>query len=683
MSQSRNVHSLVRTVGSLVDSGARMIIPSYQRPYVWPETAVKKFYEDIKAAWEDSKKTGEHYYIGTVLTAVRENNTLELIDGQQRMTTLTLLAMAFKSLGMNSPLTDYLSVIKEPVAQSNIQEKEVRLTFSIRPRVKALLESQILNENEHPPLSDDEIQSNPYLKQVFKTWKHFENIVKSEFKDGAEEEAHSLGNYIYGSVQWVENQIPLSTDLNKLFATMNTSGIQLAQSDILKSYLFKHIKTDKAKYDRMWQVCENMNNYFESNVAEVFPKVKEEKLSYKKLADIYHDLSGSDTSSLDSEGLTIREIEQLDLEHVNPSDKDKAIDESFINCESIIDFPLFLIHAYRVFLANKGMPDITERVHSDNLIKIFEPFVNSHSESQEVEVKEFVELLWKLRYIFDLWVVKWVEREGEKEKTLALSAVSVTKQYNKRLREANGRFYYSRTIEASASESSMLQSVRYFTGEYSAQYWLTPFLAHLQRYSKVSASKSIKCLENIDNFLSVSNETQKESSFRLAGDEYELSTFKNTQDLVSELGASHYPHISHYWFQKIEYLLWKDAKQAKSQQKFLFSLDDNKLRKYRITSKNSVEHIFPQNEEYGGKLEDSYLHGLGNLVLLNVEQNSSYSNQPPEKKRIDFDRKNHYDSLKLAHAFQIMGNGTWDKQAIEQHGADIIDLVNAHYRKSL
>lgn len=671
MSQSQKVHSLVRTVGSLVDSGARMIIPSYQRPYVWPETAVKKFYEDIKAAWEDSKKTGENYYIGTVLTAVRENNTLELIDGQQRMTTLTLLAMAFKSIGVSSRLTDYLSITKEPAAKSNIQDKEVRLTFSIRPRVKALLESQILNENEHPPLSNDEIQSNPYLKQVFKTWKYFEDIIEPEPK----EEVAGLGEYIYDRVQWVENQIPLSTDLNRLFATMNTSGIQLAQSDILKSYLFKHIKTDKAKYDRMWQVCENMNNYFENNAAEVFPKVKEEKLSYKKLADIYHDLSGSDTSSLDSEGLTVEQIEQLELEHPKPSDKDKAIDESFINCESIIDFPLFLIHAYRVFLANKGMPDITERVHSDNLIKIFEPFVNSHSESQEVEVKEFVELLWKLRHIFDLWVVKWVEIEGEKEKVLTISSEPVCSLSGK-------KYYWSRDVPESKSELAMIQSVRYFTGEYSAQYWLTPFLSKIQNGLK-ELEGILTIIENIDNLLSVSKETQKESSFRLAGDEYELSTFKNTQDLVSELGASHYPYISHYWFQKIEYLLWKDAKQAKSQQKFLFSLDDNKLRKYRITSKNSVEHIFPQNEEYGGKLEDSYLHGLGNLVLLNVEQNSSYSNQPPEKKRIDFDRKDYYDSLKLAHAFQVMGNGTWDKQAIEQHGADIIDLVKVHYRKSL
>lgn len=53
---------------------------------------------------------------------------------------------------------------------------------------------------------------------------------------------------------------------------------------------------------------------------------------------------------------------------------------------------------------------------------------------------------------------------------------------------------------------------------------------------------------------------------------------------------------------------------------------------YRITSKNSVEHVHPQNEELDRSLADDLLHGFGNLVLLSPGENSSYSNQAVLKK---------------------------------------------------
>jgi hypothetical protein len=57
------------------------------------------------------------------------------------------------------------------------------------------------------------------------------------------------------------------------------------------------------------------------------------------------------------------------------------------------------------------------------------------------------------------------------------------------------------------------------------------------------------------------------------------------------------------------------------------------MKNFRITSKNSVEHVIPQNPEYLVSVEDDTLEGFGNLALLSVGQNSSYSNQDPSKKK--------------------------------------------------
>ena len=110
---------------------------------------------------------------------------------------------------------------------------------------------------------------------------------------------------------------------------------------------------------------------------------------------------------------------------------------------------------------------------------------------------------------------------------------------------------------------------------------------------------------------------------------------------------------------------------------------DEKLKRYRITSKNSVEHVHPQKEEYGSKLESEYLDAFGNLVLLSPGENSSYSNQRVGKKREDFKGKPRYDSLKLKAIFELYdaAEGTWGEEQITEHQTRMLALLEKHYRQ--
>lgn len=108
--------------------------------------------------------------------------------------------------------------------------------------------------------------------------------------------------------------------------------------------------------------------------------------------------------------------------------------------------------------------------------------------------------------------------------------------------------------------------------------------------------------------------------------------------------------------------------------------NSRQLTGYRITSKNSVEHVHPQNEEMGKQLPDEYLHAFGNLVLLSPGQNSSYSNQTVRKKEADFVGKPVYDSLQLAHIFSVMKEkGNWDEAGIGMHEQKMLKLIRFHY----
>ncbi|MDK4605666.1 DUF262 domain-containing protein, partial [Kingella kingae] len=67
----------------------RYIIPIYQRNYAWTDKEISPLLSDMYQAFQ---RQSEHYYIGSLVVYRRENALLEVIDGQQRLTTFTLLA---------------------------------------------------------------------------------------------------------------------------------------------------------------------------------------------------------------------------------------------------------------------------------------------------------------------------------------------------------------------------------------------------------------------------------------------------------------------------------------------------------------------------------------------------------------------------------------------------------------
>ena len=167
----------------------------------------------------------------------------------------------------------------------------------------------------------------------------------------------------------------------------------------------------------------------------------------------------------------------------------------------------------------------------------------------------------------------------------------------------------------------------------------------------------------------------------LPGDKKEISLElvssekRNGQIDLNALDILNEPHSTsfhHYWFYKLEYLLWK-----------IWDKNDNRVKQFRITSKNSVEHVFPQNHEFGNKLantEFDWLNSFGNLGLLSVGENSSYNNQDVRKKKVDFDNKSTYDSLKLAKVYSSQDIISWGTENIKKHQDEMITTLQQHYK---
>ncbi|WP_041054964.1 DUF262 domain-containing protein [Vibrio owensii] len=661
MGEHLSVQTELLTLEKIYTDNYQFSIPSYQRPYVWSDDDVLLLFRDIKEA---CRLNEPNYFIGTILSSRIEQDgerIYELIDGQQRTTTLMLMTIAFKYAGIKSDLAGLA------VYTSSDDEDKPRLQFSIREQVQQLLGGLAGLKNYQVP-SKETIADNAYLKQMGVALDVLTKEVE-KLKSDDVVSAEAMGDYLYRQVQWVNNIVPTQMDLNRLFATMNTAGIQLEQADILKAKLFKHIHTDKAQYDAMWVACEHLENYFERNVRKVFPNADWYHIEPEHLASFDAErFAAKDETSEAFSGLSIAELASQVKASSIPDNTEQEkfetydLDVETVYCRPIIKFPLLLIHAYRVYLALNDHNDIEPRLHSDRLLEIFDPLINGDEQS----VKLFIETLWQVRYQFDRWVVKWVERDDATDAQLGLTYQSRSK--------SNDTYYINRT-QKELTDSVLLQSVRNFTGERSAQYWLTPFISGLIRSSIKQDSDALELLENIDNKMSLSVDTQKEASFALAvGIEPNCQSWQSQSTYFAKtLGTS----FEHYWFQKLEYLIWKQMKASESS---LSSEELNKFKKYRITSKNSVEHVHPQNDEYKSELAYETLNSFGNLVLLSPGENSSYSNQDVDKKRIDFDRKSHFDALKLREMFAVKGQGLWGKQQIDNHLEDMMAVFAQHYK---
>lgn len=640
-------NTYIKTVEEIVADNYEFIIPVYQRPYVWDDEEIKKLLGDILNTF-NTNSNNSNYFVGNTYVIKSSNkireNQYELIDGQQRFTTFWLIANAFQLLDIKTEMTDYLEII-----YAN-KTKDIRFDFDIRIEVANYLKG-LLDNSSYLKFSD--VSEKEFLKFIAKGVETIKHFITSELK---EEQRADFGNYIYKNVRFVFNVAPKNTDLNALFTALGTSGIQLQQSDILKARLIEKVsKSSRIKYSKIWEACEDMSNYFEKNVADVFnierANVKPENFKFYDTT-FFSTNNNTSTSESNHQSKTISEIINNEIVQI---EIDKANTDNSSKCRSIISFNILLFHTYRIFNLQKQRENFEHTIDPKTLLSTIK--LDTFSTSEETEL--FFELLWKIRYAFDKYVVKWrIEEDDDTDEKLLLTEITTSRSYDKN--------YFSRT-NSPYSSLQMLQSVLYFTGGFTQQYWLTPFLYYLLENESLSNEQILSELEKIDNLMLPGD--KKEISLELVSSEKSNGQIDlNALDILNE---PHGTSFHHYWFYKLEYLLWKT-----------WDKNDNKVKQFRITSKNSVEHVFPQNHEFGNKLtntEFDWLNSFGNLGLLSVGENSSYNNQDVRKKKVDFDNKSTYDSLKLAKVYSSQDINSWRTENIKKHQDEMITTLQQHY----
>lgn len=255
-------------------------IPRYQRPYSWGDEQLEKLWEDLTEAHENDP----NYFLGSVITAKPEGNStyLDIVDGQQRLTTLTIMLCVYRDLypDINQDLleTDPYSIDNKIILGSiRFNDRFERLRLKTHSNHQSDFETLILNglttKFDKPLHKDLKREEAPTYK--FKNTAYF---FTQKLTDLGEKDSGIFLNYIFNSIKIIRIDCQTVSFAIKLFQVLNDRGLDLSNSDLIKSYLIGEIQhkydndpeLKKQKEDQFmddWKICETvaLDTYYTIN----------------------------------------------------------------------------------------------------------------------------------------------------------------------------------------------------------------------------------------------------------------------------------------------------------------------------------------------------------------------------------------------------------------------------------
>ncbi len=252
------------TFGGIIKGDNKFKVPLYQRDYSWNKTHWSDLWLDI----ETNRKSDSKHYMGSVVLVSKQKKEYDIIDGQQRLTTLTILVLA-----VVDTLNDLVK--REIDVENNEKRIDLLITDFIGKKSLSSLnyENKIeLNESNNPFFSTyltnfrkpvnikSTVKSN---KLLFDCFNYYKELIKDEvFIDEDVSSLISFVEYVSDSLLFI--QITATDDLSAylIFETLNDRGLDLSVTDLLKNYLFSIVdETDKSHVKNIWDVTINHVSY--------------------------------------------------------------------------------------------------------------------------------------------------------------------------------------------------------------------------------------------------------------------------------------------------------------------------------------------------------------------------------------------------------------------------------------
>lgn len=248
------ITSLMKDIKGILDNKNQFVIPDFQRSFVWTEKEVETLFSDFKEDtdnYTDRLDTLPGYLLGNIVLISNENNPtrFDVIDGQQRLTTLTLIFCALnnlfkdiaeetrRNLGANADMwMGHTFSFKEyfRILDNNLQFVDYKILHTQDLEFKETYKSII---KQGALVSDEDNTSANNLEAVYESiLQHLRSIYDNE----SQKLLYFL-QYLTTKVKLIETTAPSIERAFQLFEILNNRGQSLEPLDLLKNYLLKNL----------------------------------------------------------------------------------------------------------------------------------------------------------------------------------------------------------------------------------------------------------------------------------------------------------------------------------------------------------------------------------------------------------------------------------------------------------
>lgn len=241
-------------------------IPNYQRHYVWGKDQIVELLDDICSAYERDKDS--EYFLGS-LVLQKQNiagyDEFNVLDGQQRLTTLFLITSVIRDLTDNSDrkITCHNSIFQKANPDDEIPER-LRIVFDIRGSVQDFINTYIKEEGgtlSSKLKATDGKEQNTSIHNMINAILWIREYFNEKKELGFDEVFDKFVPFLRNKVVLISVSTESLNDAFKLFTVLNNRGVKLSNADILKAENLGEI-SDVVQSDRYAKDWEDMEDYF-------------------------------------------------------------------------------------------------------------------------------------------------------------------------------------------------------------------------------------------------------------------------------------------------------------------------------------------------------------------------------------------------------------------------------------
>jgi hypothetical protein len=240
-----------RNVGDIFSDNYEFEIPAYQRPYAWEEEQARELLSDLLDAMDNRDASGGLYFLGSiVLVKLPTEAQAKVIDGQQRLTTLTILLSVLRDLStdLEARLERRAYVYQKASADKGLKER-YRLLLRESDRPFFLKYVQELGATENLP---DTTKLAGSQQRIAENAKYY----RSQLEVIPEGRRNALIAFLIQHCYLVIVAVPSGEAARRIFTVLNARGLDLTPTDILKAELLERAEmaTEAALANRWEQV---------------------------------------------------------------------------------------------------------------------------------------------------------------------------------------------------------------------------------------------------------------------------------------------------------------------------------------------------------------------------------------------------------------------------------------------